>query len=118
MGTLVSWLADGAQPVSHREAERRALACAVCPLNQRGGLLAYFTRKAAKLIQKEIERKTSMDLWTTVDPILGTCKACTCALELKVHTPIEDVLLMKPKTKAKLDPACWILAEEKALRAK
>lgn len=110
MGTLFAWLAHGSLPVAHREAECRALVCAVCPLNQREGLLAYFTRKAAKVIQKEIERKTSMDLWTTVDPILGVCKACRCVMELKVHTPPDFITEhLKPKTRSKLHKDCWIL---------
>lgn len=114
MGTLVSWLAKGAIPVEHREAERRAEICAMCPLNQRLGLFNYFTIKAGKAIQKEIERKTSMDLWTTLDPLLGVCRACRCVMELKVHVPIEAITShMKPKTKAKLHPDCWILKEGK-----
>lgn len=110
MGTLVSWLADGAQPVEHREAELRAEVCATCPMNQRGGIFAYFTIKASKAIQREIERKTSMDLWTTLDPLLGVCKACRCVMELKVHVPSDCIVKhLKPKTRSKLHEACWIL---------
>lgn len=110
MGTLVSWLAKGAIPVDHREAERRAEICAMCPLNQRSGLFTYFTIKAGKAIQKEIQRKTSLDLWTTLDPLLGVCKACRCVMELKVHTPADFITKhLKPKTRSKLHADCWIL---------
>jgi hypothetical protein len=109
MGTLVSWLAAGGKSVDHFEAERRAIVCAQCPLNKRGGIISFFTRRAAKLIQEQIERKHDLMLWTSVDAILGVCKACRCVMELKVHTP-SDLILdhLKPKTRAKLHEDCWI----------
>lgn len=109
MGTLLEWLRSGGRAVPHTVSHRRALTCAQCPLNQRGGIISFFTRRAAKLIQEQIERKHQLDLWTSVDPLLGVCKACRCVMELKVHTPSDLILKhLKPKTKAKLWDQCWI----------
>jgi len=110
MGTLLSWLKSGGEAVPHTVAQRRALICAQCPLNKRGGIISFFTRRAAKLIQEQIERKQRLELWTSVDALLGICKACRCVMELKVHTPPDVILAnLKTKTRAKLDPDCWIL---------
>lgn len=110
MGTLYSWLKTGGKAVLHNVAEERAMTCAQCPLNGRKGLLSYFTRPAAALIREQLERKNDLRLWTSVDPILGTCLACKCVMSLKVHSPADVILKhLKPKTKAKLWSECWIL---------
>lgn len=119
MGTLYSWLKTGGKAVLHNVAEERAMTCAQCPKHRRGKLRDFFTRKAAKLIQEQIERKQEMDLWTSVDALLGTCSACGCVCQLLVHVPLDLKLKhLKDKTRKKLDQDCWVLSEEKALKTK
>lgn len=111
MGTLTAWLGSGGECVDIKEAERRAAICAVCPKNHRteGWLLGLFTRPAIRGIRMQLERKCDMRLETSLDPLLGLCTACFCVLILKVWTPPEMILKhLKPKTKAKLHPDCWI----------
>lgn len=108
MGTLIDWLGSGGGE-HHDIAEGRGLVCAQCPLNRRGGVLQFFTRPAAALIQEQIERKNDLRLWTSVDALLGTCAACNCWMPLKVHAPADLITKhLKPKTRAKLHEDCWI----------
>lgn len=108
--TLIEWLGTGDEAVTLRVGECRALICVTCPLNRRGGVLNHFVPAFGKRILKQIELRNRMKLSTSVDPLLGLCEACHCWMPLKIWTPGHLILKhLKPKTRAKLDPSCWIL---------
>lgn len=111
--TLAAWLGPGGKPVDPTLSQARADVCLNCPKNGQGGLLAYFTKKASNLVQKQMEERSNMKLATTVDEKLGVCTACECPIKLKVHTPLEYILARIPESATKeLDPRCWILSEQ------
>ena len=113
VGVLLDWLGNSGKPVDQAVSEHRATVCATCPQNGKGGLLEYFTGKAANVIKTQLEIKNDLALRTSHDAELGTCLACLCKLDLKVHTPIQHILAHMPDdVKAKLDPRCWVLAEK------
>ncbi len=98
-------------PVAREEAERRAAICVVCPENKRGGLREFFVEAVAKGITDLYGIMKDLDLTTSKDAELGTCKACMCPTKCKVHVGIETIERhMKPSVKAKLAPQCWITA--------
>lgn len=116
--TLADWLGSDGTPVANTLAEQRAGICAgtddksKCPLNNKGDLLSIFTKPAADLIRRQIEEKKKMNLRTTKDSELGTCDACGCPLELKVHVPLKFIKThMKEPEASQLDPRCWIKKE-------
>jgi hypothetical protein len=112
---LIDWIAGGAEAVPVEQANRRASVCAACPLNSKEELTAWFTRPVSAAIQSALEERKGMSLSTPFDDKLGVCAACLCPMGLKVHVELEKFLpKMSQETKARLDPACWILAEEKA----
>jgi hypothetical protein len=76
-------------------------------------LQLWFVKKAADLIQKEIEQIHDMKLSTPYDNRLGVCAACLCPMEKKVHAPLEIIEKHTlPAVKADLDPRCWILRRD------
>ena len=112
VGVLLEWLGNSAKPVDQATSEHRATVCATCPQNGKGGLLEYFTGKAASTIKTQIEIKNDLALKTSHDAELGTCLACMCKLDLKVHVPLKHILAhTSDEVKAKLDPRCWVLHE-------
>lgn len=119
--TIVSWLDEGAPAVSPELANKRAAICTggddprkKCPLNGQGGLEAYFTVPATNAIRAQLNRKREMKLETPMDEHLGVCTGCDCPLPLKCWMVIGSILKkMKPEVKARLDPRCWILSEER-----
>jgi len=113
VGVLLEWLGNSAKPVDQATAEHRANVCVTCPQNGKGGLLEYFTGKAADTIKKQIEIKNDLALKTSHDAELGTCLACLCKLDLKCHVPLKHILVhTSDEVKAKLDPRCWVLLEK------
>lgn len=114
MATLGSWLGAGAVPVLAELSEARAQTCLKCPQHGQGDWKAYFTKKAADVVQRQLEERTKLKLETTVDDQLGVCMACDCPMKLKVHVGLKHILDRIPAdSKAKLDKNCWILAEER-----
>jgi len=113
VGVLLEWLGNSAKPVDQATAEHRSNICVTCPQNGKGGLLEYFTGKAADTIKKQIEIKNDLALRTSHDAELGTCLACMCKLDLKCHVPIKHILAhTSDEVKAKLDPRCWVHFEK------
>jgi hypothetical protein len=111
---LLDWLGSGGQPVEASRANSRAAVCADCPQNSGGDWKAVFTKPAAEKIRQQIEMKHEMKLVTPSDAKLTVCAACDCPLQLKVFTPLHHILKhTSPAVRAKLDPRCWITAEEK-----
>lgn len=113
IGVLVDWLGAGGKAVPHEHAEGRAAVCVVCPKNEPGDWMSFFTGPAAEKIRKQLAIKNDMALVTSLDARLNVCQACWCHMALKVHTPIKHILgRLKPEGRAKLDPKCWIPKEE------
>lgn len=113
---LVDWLGSGGKPVEAPLAEKRAMVCASCPKNDGGDWKSYFTEPIAEKIRVQLEMKNDLQLRTSHDPHLTVCSACDCPLPLKVHVPIFYILEhTSHDTKTRLDPRCWITAEESAL---
>lgn len=112
---LVDWLGSGGKPVEPPLASQRATICASCPKNDGGDWKAYFTEPVAEKIRVQLEMKNDLQLRTAHDAHLTVCSACDCPLQLKVHVPLSYVLEhTSADTKTRLDPRCWILAEESA----
>lgn len=113
---LLAWERSGDKPVEAVYAEGRAQTCSHCPRNGKGDLTRWFTMPAAALIRKHIERLHELKLFTSYDNHLGICEACSCPLQLKVHTPLKFVLgALNAEILAELHPAsprCWILEEK------
>ncbi len=111
---LLDWLGSGGKPVDLTLAEKRASICATCPQNNGGDWRKLFTQPIADKIRKQVELKNEMKLVTGQDKALTVCQACACPLQLKVWTPLEHVSKHTDEpTRAKLDPRCWITAEER-----
>lgn len=115
-GTLSDWMEDG--PVEHELAEKRAACCVSradgkpCPKHKKGDWKSFFTAPVVKLIQKQVEQKTGMKLFTSLDKELGVCDACGCPMEAKVHVKKSTIMVrIKEPELGKLDPGCWILNE-------
>lgn len=109
---VVDWIDSGVPPVSPELSLKRAEICVECPKNEMGALSRFFTIPAAALIKLRLEKFHARKLTTPLDDKLGTCSACLCRNQLKVHEPID--LVMKhttPEIKEALDPSCWVLSE-------
>jgi len=110
VAVLVEWLGNGAKPVDHVLADRRASVCATCPKNDGGDFTKYFTQPIADKIRTQLEIRGDLQLRTPHDEKLTICSACDCPLKLKVWVPLEHVMAHTSEdTKTKLDPRCWIL---------
>lgn len=111
---LVDWLGDDLQPVDKQLADKRAAVCVSCPQNQSGDFWQRLDAKAANMIRTLISVSKDMKLQTTADESLHSCMACDCFIPLKIWTKLPHILKhTSPEVKAKLDPRCWITAEEK-----
>jgi len=110
VAVLVEWLGNGAKPVDHVLADKRASVCATCPKNDGGDFTKYFTQPIADKIRTQLEIRGDLQLHTPHDEKLTICSACDCPLKLKVWVPLEHVLAhTSEETKTRLDTRCWIL---------
>lgn len=112
--TASDWIESGEPAVSADQSESRAQVCAVCPKNIKADWSSWFTKPAAMLVQKQVEKLSERKLTTSKDDVLGICECCDCVNRVKVHTPLElikahlkDDVLDKLRTA----PACWIVKE-------
>lgn len=111
---LVDWIASGAEAVPPEQAERRAVRCAACPLNQSSDLSRFFTVPVSAAIRSALNLREGWSLKTSVDDQLGVCDGCLCPLKLKVHVPIQKLVKqMDATTHQALHPQCWVLSEIK-----
>jgi hypothetical protein len=112
---IVAWLGEGGEPVARALAESRARTClAPCPLNDSGGLERFLTKPIAATVRAALSLKNDLAMATPHDADLGICKACLCPLPLKVWTPLAEIRRrMSADTRKRLDPGCWVLAEER-----
>lgn len=103
--------ANKSVPVAKEEAERRAGICVTCPLNKRGGLREFFVEHVAKGITELYGVLREHNLISSRDKDLGTCAACMCPTQAKIHIDLATIHKhMKPDVLAKLAPQCWITA--------
>lgn len=109
---ILEWLGDGGKPVSRDLAETRAAVCVTCPKNGDPNFIEELSAMAAEGVRKKLEIKNEMQLMTSHDLKLHTCKACSCFLKLKIWTPL-DVIRGETSdaVKKELVPQCWILKE-------
>jgi hypothetical protein len=111
--TLVEWVADGAPTVPNELAEARAAVCAECPKNGEGGFESYFTRPVSEAIRKELVKRHTRNLSTSLDDKVNVCEVCLCPIKLKLHMPIENISKrMDAQTKKELPEHCWIIKEQ------
>lgn len=110
---LVDWIKSGAEAVPAEQAEKRALVCSRCPLNERGDFSRWFTVPVSEAIRATIADRNGMGLKTSHDEQLSICGACLCPLKLMVHIPLEMKLKsMNQESKDALWENCWIRAEQ------
>jgi len=109
VGLVRDWLGEGLRPIPKEEAESRAAICAVCQLNQEASITEWAYSKVAGGLKMLMEVRDEMKLSTSRDAELKTCKACSCALVLKVHAPMEHIKAhTTPDIMAALDDKCWV----------
>lgn len=115
---LKDWLGDGANPVALEAAEQRAGVCTTgnngepCPLNVEPKWWERSKLGIAEIIRNHLEVKNEMNLRVSSEELLHMCRACGCALPLKVHVPIEHIKdHIKPEMMERLVPYCWIRKE-------
>jgi hypothetical protein len=107
------WIGDGLTQVEQNVAEDRAVICAGCPVNGDPNFLENLTGAASEELKALMEVRHDMKLSTAMDDQLHTCKACGCALKLKVWTPLKHIVAhLKDDVKSQLDPRCWVLKAE------
>lgn len=116
---LKDWWEDGGQPVPKNQSQARADICAgkasgiPCAYNKPGFVPI---ESAAEFIRHQIERKNKLKLAVDGEEKLHTCSICWCSLPLKIHTPIEHILVHTDietlKEFADKKPECWINLEQ------
>lgn len=112
--TASDWIESGEPAVPAEQSESRSQVCAVCPKNIKSDWSSWFTKPAAMLVQRQIEKLSERKLSTTKDEALGICECCDCVLRVKVHTPLEIIkahLADEVLDKLRTAPACWIISE-------
>jgi hypothetical protein len=111
--TIVSWISSGAEAVAPELAEKRALVCAPCAMNQLGDLTSIFTVPVSNAIRAALNTRKDWKLSTSQDEKLFTCKACLCPIPLKIHMKLDAILPKMPKESFDaLAENCWIRTEK------
>lgn len=108
------WKVSGDPAVPAAQSAARAAICAACPQNQAGDWTAWFTKPAADMIQRDLEKLQERQLSTPSDPALKFCQACSCPMRLKVHVPVEFIRpTVTPEIAFELKKGrdCWVLSE-------
>lgn len=109
----IDWLGDDLIPVPIETSERRAAICVPCPQNGDPNLFEKLTGLAAEEFKKLVSLRHEMDLKTSRDAQLQTCKACGCDLKSKVWVKLKHILKNTPKEDMeRLDAGCWIRHEQ------
>lgn len=112
--TLNDWIDSGTPPVPKDKAEARAAICAACTKNGKGDFTSWFTKPAADVISKQIEKLAALKLTTSKDNAINLCEVCLCPLKLKVHTPIEHIkehLAGPVMVELRAVKTCWVPKE-------
>lgn len=102
--TLGEWLIKGASKVEQPEAERRAIICLACPMNQN---FDGCTTCAEKDLREAISGFMGASR-TEYDARLHTCFACGCTLKAAIWLPLEILQKHMPENVKPLLPEyCW-----------
>lgn len=119
VGAMKDWLGEGMKPTDRTRAEARAVVCLRCKENADPDWFQKLDAAAAEIIKGLIEARNKMQLVTTLDASLHSCRACDCALRLKVWVPPE---IVQERTSDKLrahlkevKPDCWVIQEAASL---
>ena len=112
---LADWL-GGEPPVDLEQALNRSLLCVggdkgfICPLNVEPNWWEKAIKEpAAAWITRELQEKHAMKLTTPYDAKLGMCRACGCAISLKVWTPAAVLKRHVTQNQINKTPAfCWM----------
>jgi hypothetical protein len=114
IGTYLKWFGSRVT-VPHSVSGVRAMTCLVCPKHStHPGALDRMNQIIGSELMRVMNILTLRKLATSVDDRLGVCLACDCPVKVKVHCDLKHILEnITPEAKAALDPACWILSEEK-----
>lgn len=112
ISVLKDWLGSGAIPVSQEQAERRANICVNCPMNVEPLWWEKSKELIAATIRRHLEVKNDMALTLPNEGALSMCRACGCAIPLKVWCPIEHIKENTSEaTMKRFVPYCWIRKE-------
>lgn len=112
--TLNNWLDSGEPPVETELSEKRAATCVACPMNGKGDFTSWFTKPAAAVIQKQIERLQERKITGSLDDQLGVCSGCLCPNRLKTKTPMKFIkphLSDEVIAELRNGKDCWIISE-------
>lgn len=105
MSVLFDWLGSGGIPVAQECAQDRANICLKCPNNTPDSAL---TVEVAKGIKMFLGFKNRMKLRVDGEKSLHQCSVCTCALRLKIWTPIAVVRKRMDESEISRYPDfCW-----------
>lgn len=108
----LEWIRSGAPAVAPEASERRAAKCVTCPKNNSSDFTVLFTTPIAAAIKAAINLAKERKLTTSYDDRLGTCDACLCPMQVKVHRLIEDIdKYLDPVSRSLLWEKCWITQE-------
>lgn len=103
---LTDWLGDGAVVVSQSDAQARADVCLKCPMNESGFKIAG---AVASEIKRQVEVKNRLMLRVDGEKSLHTCKACGCALRLKIWLPDQKIISGENEQSLfKYHEDCWV----------
>ncbi len=110
MSTLTDWLGSGGHPVTAELAQNRADICLKCPENKPDSAL---TEAVGDAIKNVLALKNKMNLRVNGEKRLHQCAICTCALRLKIWTPIEVIRKHMDAGEIQRYPAewCWQIKE-------
>ncbi len=110
VGLWIDLFGPEGKVVDKVEAERRAVICVACPLNNtKTSLKTLFIEKVAATILKQYAMLHEMDLHTSQDAKLGICDGCLCPTRSKVFVDMSHIKAhMSADVEAKLAPLCWI----------
>lgn len=109
VGTILSWLGDGLEPVAQETANARAEICVGCDRNTRSEGIHRALNTVGDILHSIAQAKAQMKLATPSDEKLESCAACGCVLQTKVWVPAEHIKKgITPEVESKLSPQCWI----------
>lgn len=119
VNVVKDWLGDGLKPVASELSEKRAAICADCPQNQDPNFIQKLAAVAAEGLRSLMVIRGDLGAKTTLDEKLHSCQVCDCALQLKVHTPIEHIIKRTPPdimakflaVRTRSNQLCWIVSE-------
>ncbi len=111
---LSDWLGDDWRHVTREKADHRGLACLrgnggqKCPYNVEPNWWERVKTRIAEVIRAQLAIKKKLAMTTTFDDQLHMCQQCGCALQLKVHVPIEHIKAhTSPEVLAGFPEWCW-----------